>query len=517
MISAKDAIFRLASGPSLMDSMCDFIIRPPRSTYEMDDLGPDVFRIGDDGTERFMRHDFELENMRGLRFQCSWFKPYPARRVPCVVYCHANCGGRYDGLEALFVLQEGFSLFCLDFCGSGMSEGEYISLGFYERQDLVAVVEFLTLKSDEVDGVALWGRSMGAVAAIMYASKDPWVRCIVCDSPFASLRLLIDDLVERHGGRTARAMPRMLVRGIVERIRKRIMKRAAFDIDDLDAVKYAKSCGVPALLFHGADDDFVSPTHCELIRDAFPIPCLQQFTSGGHNGKRHDDIEELVRAFLRLYLVEKPQGAREMQTLRELELANAAAPVPAETVTDATRAATSRPSAPAAPASKQPVPPPSCGMGCAETPLMSSSSTTSTSTSRSSSDASVCSSSSSQAALTAPPSPVGRMMRYSFDSRVTTPPPRAAAAPANSPPPSLTPRDLTSGARACIKAATATAQAASSVPASPSSDVAAAQVGSQLSPAESRSSSSPPETVAAVLSPVAGAADNFQRFSASSS
>ncbi|AIO00276.1 hypothetical protein LPMP_300410 [Leishmania panamensis] len=382
MISARDALLQLTSGPGLMDNMCNFIIRPPRSTYEMEDLGPDVFRIDGDSKQRFMRHDFELENMRGLRFQCSWFKPYPGRRMPCVVYCHANCGGRYDGLEALFVLRQGFSLFCFDFCGSGMSEGEYISLGFYERQDLVAVMEFLTLKSDEVDGVALWGRSMGAVAAIMYASKDRWVRCIVCDSPFASLRLLIDDLVERHGGRTARVVPNMLVRGIVERIRKRIMKRAAFDIDDLDAVKYAKSCNVPALLFHGADDDFVSPTHSEMIRDAFPIPCLQQFTPGGHNCERCSDIQELISAFLQLYLIEKPQGARRTPVQRGLELANVA--------TDATtKAATSGPSVPTGPTSNQPVSVTSYGTKDADPAPMSSppasmaaySPTTSTSTS----------------------------------------------------------------------------------------------------------------------------------------
>ncbi|CAC9511881.1 conserved hypothetical protein [Leishmania infantum JPCM5] len=462
MISARDAILQLTSGPSLMDSMCNFIIRPPRSTYEVDDLGPNVFRIGDDGTERFVRHDFELENMRGLRFQCSWFKTYPARRVPCVVYCHANCGGRYDGLEALFLLREGFSLFCFDFCGSGMSEGEYISLGFYERQDLVAVVEFLTLKSDEVDGVALWGRSMGAVAAIMYASKDPWIRCIVCDSPFASLRLLIDDLVERHGGRTARVLPKILVHGIVERIRKRIMKRAAFDIDDLDAVKYAKACGVPALLFHGADDDFVSPTHCEMIRDAFPIPCLQQFTPGGHNCERQEDIHVLIRAFLRLYLIDKPQGAREIQAARELQLANTASPA-AVAAAAANKGAISRPSAPAAPAPKQLVPPASYGMRCAGTALISSSSTSATASSSTTSPSTSASSSTSfdsslplPAALSVPLSPENRLVYDCSNSRDSTPPPKAAATLASSLPPSLTPFRSSSGTRAHVSASTAT-------------------------------------------------------------
>lgn len=344
MITAKDVFQQLTTGPGLMDSICNFIIRPPRSDYEMDDLGPEVFRIGDDGAERFTRHDFELENMRGLRFQCSWFKPFPAKQTPCVVYCHANCGGRYDAMEALFVLREGMSLFAFDFCGSGMSEGEYISLGFYERQDLAAVMEFLTLKSDEVDGVALWGRSMGAVTAIMYASKDPWIRCVVCDSPFATLRVLINDLVERYGGRTARVIPNAVLQAIVERIRRRIMKRAAFDIDDLDTVKYARLCNAPALLFHGSEDDFVTSKHCELIRDAFPIPCLQQYTPGGHNDERDEDIQKVIGAFLHLYLIDKPTALREAQAGQ-----HSAAPSSSAVRKDMPAAALTPPSQPALP------------------------------------------------------------------------------------------------------------------------------------------------------------------------
>lgn len=311
MIGAKQILQRLTSGPSLMDSVCDFIIRPPRSNYDLEDLGPQIFRIGDMGSSRYVRHDFELVNMRGLSLQCSWYKMHPQKCSPCVVYCHANCGSRYDGLEALFLLRHGFSVFTFDFAGSGMSEGTYISLGFYERQDLATVVEFLMMKTDEVCGVALWGRSMGAVAAVMYAAKDPWIRCIVLDSPFSNLRLLIHDIVERHGGRTAQYVPNVIVDGIVGRIRKRIMTRAAFDMDDLDTVKYASQCNVPSLLFHGEDDDFVSMKHCFRIRDAFAGPCLQELVPGGHNDEREDEIQNLIVGFLRLYLVEKPNGEQE--------------------------------------------------------------------------------------------------------------------------------------------------------------------------------------------------------------
>ncbi|EPY33878.1 hypothetical protein STCU_01888 [Strigomonas culicis] len=197
-----------------------------------------------------------------------------------------------------------------------MSDGQYISLGFYERQDLAAVVEYLTQSSD-VDGIALWGRSMGAVSSIMYASKDDSIRCVVCDSPFGSLRWLVQDLVEQHGGKAGKYIPGIIIKSIVERIRKRIMKRAAFDIDDLNTIRYASTCQVPGLLFHGEGDDFVAPKHSQAVRDAFVGSCLHQLTPGGHNDERDEEIRDLITAFLRLYMVEKPSAAREAASQQE--------------------------------------------------------------------------------------------------------------------------------------------------------------------------------------------------------
>jgi alpha/beta superfamily hydrolase len=64
----------------------------------------------------------------------------------------------------------GMTLFALDFGGAGLSNGEHISLGWWEREDLAAVIAHLrTLES--VSTIALWGRSMGAVTALLHADR----------------------------------------------------------------------------------------------------------------------------------------------------------------------------------------------------------------------------------------------------------------------------------------------------------------------------------------------------------
>lgn len=94
--------------------------------------------------------------------------------MPVVVYLHGNGSCRVEA-EVLFdhILPYGMSVFSLDFSGSGRSDGEYISLGVYEKHDVEAVVNYLS-SCDYVSSIALWGHSMGAATATMYAGLvDP--------------------------------------------------------------------------------------------------------------------------------------------------------------------------------------------------------------------------------------------------------------------------------------------------------------------------------------------------------
>jgi len=50
---------------------------------------------------------------------------------------HGNSSSRLEALGSLsLVLSIGATLLTFDFAGSGMSEGEYVSLGVFEKDDL---------------------------------------------------------------------------------------------------------------------------------------------------------------------------------------------------------------------------------------------------------------------------------------------------------------------------------------------------------------------------------------------
>ena len=92
-----------------------------------------------------------------------------------------------DNLDVAFGI--GATMFSLDFSGSGLSDGVYVTLGEFEKDDVAAVIAHLR-STGRVSTIALWGRSMGAATALLHSHRDPSMACIVLDSPFADLRQL---------------------------------------------------------------------------------------------------------------------------------------------------------------------------------------------------------------------------------------------------------------------------------------------------------------------------------------
>ena len=143
---------------------------------------------------------------RGFNIQVSQWSIQPdagdedsCTDQPIVIFLHGNASGRVEILPQLTsLLAMGVTAVSLDFAGSGMSDGEYVSLGLFEREDLATVVAHLRRHHNKNKNlkIALWGRSMGAATAIMYDAKDTRINCLICDSSYSSLVQLAEELVE---------------------------------------------------------------------------------------------------------------------------------------------------------------------------------------------------------------------------------------------------------------------------------------------------------------------------------
>lgn len=271
------------------------IIRPPRDTYEIKDLGPTVFSIEN---RTYQRTDLSLKNSRGHSLVCSHFEPIPSERVaerlPCVIYLHGNCSSRLEAVSTLPVLLPfNITVFCFDFSGSGLSDGEYLSLGYYERDDLAVVVTYLR-ESNRVTCIGLWGRSMGASTALLHADRDPSIAGVVLDSPFSDLKVLCEELVDVY---VNFKIPRWVVGIALHMVRTSIKQNANFDIFDLVPIQHVRNSYIPALFTAAYNDTFIRPHHAKELHEAYAGDKNFVMVEGDHNSARSKFFMDSVAIF----------------------------------------------------------------------------------------------------------------------------------------------------------------------------------------------------------------------------
>lgn len=285
-------------------ALWNLIIRPPRRRYDLARLGPNEFRLWNVCVKRI---DVNLTNSRGMILRCSHFLPRalaegdPARQSgmearPCVVYLHQNASCRLEALNLVpMFLPLGISLFCFDFAGCGESDGEYISLGWYERDDLAECVEYLR-RTGKVSCIGLWGRSMGAVTALLHADRDHSIGGMVLDSPFCNLTTLATELAQSEY--LAMKVPTWLLSGALALGRMRIRSLCNFDIEDLKPEEHVGDSYIPALFVHGRGDDFIPPHHTEKLFSAYNGDKELAMVDGDHNSSRPDYLTRKAVSFL---------------------------------------------------------------------------------------------------------------------------------------------------------------------------------------------------------------------------
>ncbi len=81
----------------------------------------------------------QVVNDRNERIKCTQFTPSVCSNETnpsVVIYLHGNAGCRIDGIHDCYdlVVRLGLILIVLDFAGSGLSEGEYVTLGYNEQK-----------------------------------------------------------------------------------------------------------------------------------------------------------------------------------------------------------------------------------------------------------------------------------------------------------------------------------------------------------------------------------------------
>ena len=217
-----------------------------------------------------------------------------------IVFCHGQAGSMNRDVAWVPPFHEaGFNVLMFDFRGHGRSEGEIVSLGHFERLDLLGAIDFLEQRGIERVGVI--GFSMGGAVAISTAKETPNIAAVVSDSGYASLqRVLVGASLER-------GIPYKLAQMTATLILKYANMRLKTDLSAHEPRrKVHADFDCPLLAIQGNEDPYVPVSDIEdLVQQAGGHAELWSVAGVGHRETREqcpEDYRQRVLAFFARWL-----------------------------------------------------------------------------------------------------------------------------------------------------------------------------------------------------------------------
>ena len=157
--------------------------------------------------------------------------------------------------------EKGYNVLIPYMRATGESEGEYIGMGWLDKDDLKCWID-LIVKQNSNANIVLHGSSMGA-ATVLMASGDELpnkVKAIIEDSGYTSVwDIFASEAKARFN------LPEFPVLNMFEIVAN---YRAKYDIKEASALEQVKKATVPILFIHGDSDDFVPEYMCEKLYES---------------------------------------------------------------------------------------------------------------------------------------------------------------------------------------------------------------------------------------------------------
>ena len=191
-----------------------------------------------------------------------------------VILFHGFGGAKSSLLDKSEIfLESGYNTFLVDFMGSGGSNGNQTTIGYYEAQQVKTCFDYLT--SQDEKNIFLFGTSMGAVAilkAINEYNINP--KGIIIECPFGSMYKTVSARFKIMNTPAFPMAGLLLFWGGLQN---------GFWAFDHNPAQYALKVNCPALLLYGAKDQKVSRQEIdEIFNNLGEKKRLKIYPDAGH-------------------------------------------------------------------------------------------------------------------------------------------------------------------------------------------------------------------------------------------
>jgi dipeptidyl aminopeptidase/acylaminoacyl peptidase len=261
-------LFPLAGGCT--QQIADKVLIPAQSAERAEWLGEQRRQVGRRLGDRLKPVDFMAAD--DVRVAALMLLPEQSPRGVIVVL-----HGLTDRKEAMLGVAENFAdagyiTVVPDLRAHGSTGGRYTSMGFHEKRDMVALLDYLQAQGCDVSRVGVLGGSLGGAVSLQWAGIDPRVKAVVAVAPFAELRTEMQFFYKAHGISAWKAFL----------IETAAQAEGRFSIGNVSPLAAVKSIDTPILLAHGQQDTIVPVTESRRLFAAARGPVALQEVKANH-------------------------------------------------------------------------------------------------------------------------------------------------------------------------------------------------------------------------------------------
>jgi dipeptidyl aminopeptidase/acylaminoacyl peptidase len=192
----------------------------------------------------------------------GWYFP-AGSSDKAVILCHGWTANRYETLPRVKILVEsGYNVLTYDSRACGESEGDLISLGYYEANDLLAAIDYL--KSLGIQKIAADGISQGGATIVFASEKSNHLNCIIIESCFDELRNAVNNRFS-----SMLYIPGAIGSALMIPLAK---NKLGVSVDEIAPVNKIKNIHIPLFIISGEADTRTTPEETKKLFDTANEP-----------------------------------------------------------------------------------------------------------------------------------------------------------------------------------------------------------------------------------------------------
>jgi fermentation-respiration switch protein FrsA (DUF1100 family) len=245
--------------------------------------------------------DATITSADGLRL-VGWF--IPSQNGAVIIMQHGYKSTRDELLnEAEMLYRHGYGVLLTTVRAHDQSDGEQITFGMREVQDMDAWYQYLLTRNDiDPNRIGMLGNSFGGMLVIQYAAQNQNIKAIVAVSAFSSLADTVSTSVTHFTNLPAFPFAPLIVYWAEQ--------ETGYKLEDVDATKWIAGISPrPVFLLQGGADVVISPESGHRLYEAAGEPKELWFEPElGHVGfdsEMASEFESRLIMFFNKYLLDR--------------------------------------------------------------------------------------------------------------------------------------------------------------------------------------------------------------------